>query len=75
MSQPIANYRLLTQMPQVLTADFHWVSVPEGRDSECIRRFCCFTADLYAMADWLKTCGLKRWQWKPRSLLILCSKF
>ena len=42
-----------------LGADFHWVSVPEGRDSECIRRFGCFTADLYAMADWLKTCGIE----------------
>jgi transposase len=42
-----------------LGADYHWVSVPEGRDSECIRRFGCFTADLYAMAGWLKTCGIE----------------
>lgn len=42
-----------------LGADSHWVSVPEGRDSECVRRFGCFTADLYAMADWLKGCGIE----------------
>ena len=34
-----------------LGADYHWVSVPEGHDSECIRRFGCFSADLYAIAD------------------------
>ncbi|UBF23854.1 IS110 family transposase [Kovacikia minuta CCNUW1] len=42
-----------------LGADYHWVSVPEGRDSECVRRFGCFTADLYAMAAWLKQCGIE----------------
>ena len=42
-----------------LGADFHWVSVPEGRDSESIRRFRCFTADLHAMAKWLKHCGIE----------------
>ncbi len=39
-------------------ADRHWVSVPTGRDSECVRSFGCFTAELYAMADWLKHCGI-----------------
>jgi transposase len=41
-----------------LGADFHWVSVPAERDADCVRRFGCLTADLYAMATWLKTCGI-----------------
>ena len=42
-----------------LGADRHWVSVPVGRDSESVRSFACFTADLYTMADWLKQCRIK----------------
>lgn len=40
-------------------ADRHWVSVPVGRDKENVRSFACFTADLYAMADWLKQCQIE----------------
>jgi transposase len=40
-------------------ADRHWVSVPTGRSSECVRSFGCFTADLYALADWLAHCGIE----------------
>jgi transposase len=40
-------------------ADRHWVSVPVGRDRENVRSFACFTADLYAMADWLKQCQIE----------------
>lgn len=40
-------------------ADRHWVSVPVGRDRENVRSFACFTADLYAMADWLKQCRIE----------------
>lgn len=40
-------------------ASRHWVSVPVGRDNESVRSFGCFTADLYAMADWLKVCGVE----------------
>lgn len=40
-------------------ADRHWVSVPVGRDTENVRSFACFTADLYAMADWLKQCRIE----------------
>ena len=29
------------------------------RDPEPVRRFECFTADLYRLADWLKNCGVK----------------
>lgn len=40
-------------------ANRHWVSVPPGRDSECVRSFGAFTADLYALADWLKQCSIE----------------
>lgn len=36
----------------------HYVSVPEDRDRDAVRRFGCFTPDLDAMASWLKTCGI-----------------
>jgi transposase len=36
----------------------HWVAVPEDRDDLCVREFGTFTADLHALADWLKACGL-----------------
>ncbi len=37
----------------------HFVAVPEGCDKETVREFKSFTSDLYAMADWLKACGIK----------------
>lgn len=37
----------------------HWASIPPERDRECVRSFGCFTADLYALADWLKQCGIE----------------
>lgn len=40
-------------------ADSHWVSVPQSSDSQPIRRFGCFTSDLYALANWLKECQVK----------------
>jgi transposase len=40
-------------------ADYHWVSVPEGRESVSIRRFACFTADLHELAKWLQQCGIE----------------
>lgn len=40
-------------------SDTHWVSVPPDRDSQSVRRFGCFTADLYALADWLQACGIE----------------
>ena len=36
----------------------HWVAVPEDRDENPVRSFGCFTADLHAMARWLKECGI-----------------
>jgi len=37
----------------------HWVAVPEDRDEEPVRRFGAFTADLYALADWLRQCQIE----------------
>jgi hypothetical protein len=40
-------------------ADRHWVSVRVDRDENPVRSFGCFTAELYAMADWLKQCHIE----------------
>jgi transposase len=37
----------------------HYVAVPPARDSEPVRRFGCTTAELKAMANWLKQCGVR----------------
>src|SRR4051794_20358710 len=37
----------------------HYVAVRPDRDPEPVRRFACFTADLYRMAEWLRSCGGK----------------
>jgi transposase len=37
----------------------HWVCVPQDRDSQPVRRFEAFTADLYRLADWLRECGIE----------------
>lgn len=34
----------------------HWVCVPADRANKNVRRFGCFTPDLFAMADWLIEC-------------------
>src|SRR5437870_4756901 len=36
----------------------HYVAVPPDRDSQPVQRFGCTTAELKAMADWLKQCGI-----------------
>jgi transposase len=36
-----------------------WVAVPEDRDEAPVRRFGAFTADLYALADWLRQCQIE----------------
>ncbi len=36
----------------------HMVAVPEGRDPVSVREFGTFTADLEALATWLKQCGV-----------------
>jgi hypothetical protein len=35
-----------------------YVAVRPDRDPQPVRRFECFTADLYRLADWLKSCGV-----------------
>jgi hypothetical protein len=42
-------------------AGSHYVAVPDGRDPEgCdVREFRAFTADLYALADWLTRCDIE----------------
>ncbi len=58
-TKPIAAESPLTPYdPQAAAIDVgatsHWVAVsPEGR-AESVREFGVFTADLYAIADWLK---------------------
>ena len=38
----------------------HYVAVPSKRDSEQpVRRFGCVTAELQALAEWLKQCGIR----------------
>ncbi len=37
----------------------HWVAIPKDRDERNVRQFGCFTADLHAMAHWLKECRIK----------------
>ena len=37
----------------------HYVAVPPTRDSQPVRRFGCTTAELKAMADWLKQCAIR----------------
>lgn len=39
-------------------SEHHLVAVPEGRDVVSVREFGTFTADLHALADWLKQCGV-----------------
>ncbi len=36
----------------------HWVAVPEDRDSQPVRKFGAFTADLYSLAEHLLACGI-----------------
>src|SRR5260370_37244794 len=37
----------------------HYVAVRPDRNSQPVRRFECFTADLHRLADWLQSCGVK----------------
>src|SRR5438552_3518223 len=36
----------------------HYVAVPPSRDSQSVQRFGCTTAELKAMAAWLKQCSI-----------------
>src|SRR3974377_2162654 len=37
----------------------HYVAVGPDRDTEPVRVFGCFTAELRRMAEWLKQCGVR----------------
>src|SRR5580765_7363923 len=37
----------------------HFVAIPEGLDDVCVREFKSFTADLFALGDWLEKCGIE----------------
>ena len=39
-------------------ADAHWVAVPPDRDERPVQCFGAFTADLYALAEWLRQCQI-----------------
>lgn len=39
-------------------ASSHFVAVPPDRDEQPVREFLSFTEDLYALADWLTSCGV-----------------
>jgi transposase len=36
-----------------------YAAVPTGRDTECVRAFPTFTADLKRLANWLEACGIE----------------
>jgi transposase len=40
-------------------AECHWVAVPPDRDEQPVQRFGAFTADLYALAEWLRQCQIE----------------
>lgn len=40
-------------------SEFHFVAVPPERDGQPVRKFGAFTADLEALADWLRSCGIE----------------
>ena len=65
VTKPVAPESPLTPYdPQAAAIDVgatsHWVAVPPEGRAESVREFGVFTADLYAIADWLKQCRVKR---------------
>ena len=40
-------------------ATFHVVAIPAERDSQPVRTFQSFTADLHALAEWLEAAGIR----------------
>ena len=40
-------------------AEAHWVAVPRDRDEQPVQQFGTFTADLYALAEWLRQCQIE----------------
>ena len=40
-------------------AECHWVAVPCDRAEQPVQPFGAFTADLYALAEWLRQCQIE----------------
>jgi transposase len=60
----------------------HYVAVPPGRDTETVRTFGGHTADLHALAHWLKECGITTVAmestsnyWVPLFQILECAGF
>jgi transposase len=62
MVRPLAEAELKQVHPQAAGIDIgaseHWVSIPAELDPEPVRKFSCFTADLYTIAEWLTSRGI-----------------
>ncbi len=62
MVRPKVEPELKKVHPQAAGIDIgaseHWVSIPSELDPEPVRKFSCFTAELYALADWLTSKGI-----------------
>ena len=62
MVRPKVEPELKKVHPQAAGIDIgaseHWVSIPSELDPEPVRKFSCFTADLYAIAEWLTSRGI-----------------
>lgn len=60
---PASNAKLPVMRPDAAGIDIGateiFVAVPPDRAAENVRSFPTFTQDLYALADWLKQCGVK----------------
>ena len=58
-----ANPGLAVMHPRAAGIDVgnsaHYVAVRPEEDSQPVRRFQCFTADLHRVADWLEECGVE----------------
>ena len=52
----------------------HYVAVRPDQETDPVRRFECFTADLHRLADWLKACGVETIAMQPlASIGFLCT--
>jgi transposase len=62
MARPKLEPELQQVYPKAAGIDIggseHWVSIPTELDPQPVRKFGCFTADLHAIADWLKQKGI-----------------
>ncbi len=63
MKQRAATFELINTNAAGIDigAEFHYVAIPKGHDPEGkdVRNFGTFTADLYALAHWLKDCQIE----------------